>query len=339
MMKRGNLGWVVFSLILGFSSAARSAPVNEALVNGAKKEGSLLLYLSTNLADANGMIQRFNQKYPFIQVNLYRAENERLLNRILTEARAGKFVADVVLISSFEVRVLIQRDLLRKYVSPESRHYPEGFKDPEGFWTSVYSIPRVIGYNTRLVTPDLAPKSFDDLLQPRWKGKILMSDSAFLWFTGFLNFRGEEKGREYMRRLAAQMPGFQSGATLINQLVAAGEYPIGASDVYSHNVEAMKKKGAPIDWVRAAEPIVTGLKPIGLSSKALHPNAAKLFIDFALSTEGQELIRSFSRIPDRDDVPSDPPYLKSGVKLYPANPTWGDSYSRYVKEFREIFQK
>lgn len=166
-----------------------------------------------------------------------------------------------------------------------------------------------------------------------------MSDSAFLWFTGFLNFRGEEKGKEYMKKLAAQRPAFQTGATLINQLVAAGEFPIGASDVYSHNVEAMKEKGAPIEWVPAAEPIVTGLKPICLSSRALHPNAGKLFVDFALSKEGQELIRSFSRIPDRGDVQSDPPYLKNGVKLYPASPRWGDSYSQRVKEFREIFMK
>jgi len=338
-MRYRKVLWALLLCVTVIDPALPSASADEALVNGAKKEGNLLLYLSTNLADANATIQRFNQKYPFVRINLYRAENERLLNRILTEARAGKFEADVVLISSFEVRVLLQRELLQQYISPESRHYVEGFKDPKGFWTSVYSIPRVIGYNTSLVPANLAPTSYEDLLHPRWKGKILMSDSAFLWFTGFLNFRGEEKGRQYMKRLAAQMPGFQTGATLINQLVAAGEYPIGASDVYSHNVEAMKGKGAPIDWVRTAEPIVTGLKPIGLSSRARHPNAGKLFIDFTLSKEGQELIRSFSRIPDRDDVPSDPPYLKNGVKLFPASPAWGDNYSRYVKEFREIFQK
>ncbi len=338
-MRRRNRGWAVFIFLLGLSPAARAASVNEALINGAKKEANLLLYLSTNLVDANALIQRFNQKYPFIKVNLYRTENEKLLNKILTEARAGKFNADDILISSFEVRVLLQRGLVQKYASPESRYYPQGFKDPDGFWTSVYSIPRVIAYNTKLVPRGAAPKSYEDLLDPTWREKILMSDSAFLWFTGFLSFRGEEKGLDYMRRLAAQRPGFQSSSTLINQLVAAGEFAIGASDVYAHNIEAMKKKGAPIEWVPTAEPIVTGLKPICLSSKGLHPNAGKLFIDFALSKEGQELIRTFNRIPDREDVPSDPPRLKNGVKLYPADPRWGDSYAQHVKQFREIFHK
>ena len=104
--------------------------------------------------------------------------------------------------------------------------------------------------------------------------------------------------------------------------------------VYSHQAAPMKKRGAPVDWVRTAQPIVTGLKPIGLSVKAQHPNAGKLFIDVALSKEGQELIKSFNRIPDRGDVTSD---LKEGTKLYPADPGWGDTYAKHVEEFREIF--
>ena len=238
------------------------------------------------------------------------------------------------MISSFEVRVLLQRKLLQKYVSAHSQFYPEGFTDKDGFWTSVYSIPRIIAYNTKLVRPDAAPKSFDDLLNPRWKGGIGLSDSAVLWYTGFLKYHGEEKGRDFMRKLAAQKPAFRDGESIITQLLAAGEFPIGIT--YSHQAATMKRRGAPVEWVRTAQPIVTGLKPIGLSAKAQHPNAAKLFIDVALSKEGQELIKSFNRIPDRGDVTSD---LKEGTKLYPADPRWGDSYAKHVEEFREIFFK
>jgi iron(III) transport system substrate-binding protein len=142
---------------------------DDQLIAGAKKEGEVSLYLSTNLTDANGMMQRFKQKYPFVNVGLFRADNEKLLNRILTEASAGKFAADVILISSFEVRVLMQKKLLQKYLTPESRFYPEGFTDKDGYWTSVYSIPRVMSYNTKLVRPDTAPKTYDDLLQPNGK--------------------------------------------------------------------------------------------------------------------------------------------------------------------------
>ena len=117
-------------------------------------------------------------------------------------------------------------------------------------------------------------------------------------------------------------------------MLAAGEFPIGIT--YSHQAATMKRRGAPVEWVRTAQPIVTGLKPIGLSAKAPHPNAAKLFIDVVLSKEGQELIKSFNRIPDRGDVTSE---LNEGTKLYPADPRWGDSYSKHVEEFREIFFK
>jgi iron(III) transport system substrate-binding protein len=307
---------------------------DDQLIAGAKKEGEVSLYLSTNLTDANGMMQRFKQKYPFVNVGLFRADNEKLLNRILTEASAGKFTADVILISSFEVRVLMQKKLLQKYLTSESRFYPEGFTDKDGYWTSVYSIPRVLAYNTKLVRPDAAPKSYDDLLQPKWKGNLGLSDSAVLWYAGFLKFYGDEKGREYMKKLSAQKPAFRDSETVISQLLAAGEFPLGVT--YSHQVVSLKKKGAPVDWIRTMRPIVTGLKPISLSSKATHPNAGKLFIDFVLSKEGQELIRSFNRLPGRADVPSE---LKDDAPLYPADPLWGDSYGKYVEEFREIFFK
>ena len=307
---------------------------DDQLIAGAKKEGEVSLYLSTNLTDANGMMQRFKQKYPFVNVGLFRADNEKLLNRILTEASAGKFNADVILISSFEVRVLMQKKLLQKYLTPESRFYPEGFTDKDGYWTSVYSIPRVMSYNTKLVRPDAAPKNYDDLLQPKWKGNVGLSDSAILWYAGFLKFYGDEKGREYMKKLSAQKPAFRDSETVISQLLAAGEFPLGVT--YSHQVVSLKKKGAPVDWIRTMQPIVTGLKPISLSSMATHPNAGKLFIDFVLSKEGQELIRSFNRLPSRVDVPSE---LKEGAQLYPADPLWGDSYGKYVEEFREIFFK
>jgi iron(III) transport system substrate-binding protein len=324
----------IFILLFQLFVTAASYAAGEDSVAAAKKEGEVVLYLSTNLTDANGMIQLFKQKYPFINVNAFRADNEKLLNRILTESATGKFNGDVIMISSFEVRVLMQKKLLQKYVSPHSQFYPEGFTDKDGFWTSVYSIPRVIAYNTKLVRPDAAPKTFEDLLHPRWKGGIGLSDSAVLWYTGFLKFHGEEKGRDYMRKLATQKPAFRDSETVITQLLTAGEFPLGLT--YSHQAATMKRRGAPVEWVRTAQPIVTGLKPIGLSAKAQHPNAGRLFIDVVLSKEGQELIKSFNRIPDRGDVTSE---LKEGTKLFPADPRWGDTYAKHVEEFREIFFK
>ncbi len=333
-MKRYSVWLAIIVLLCGGSASLFAGEASDDLIAGAKKEGALVLYLSTNLTDANGLVQLYKSKYPFVNVNLFRADNEKLLNRILTESVANKFNGDAIMISSFEVRVLLQKKLLQRYVSPHAQYYPEGFTDKEGFWTSVYSIPRVIAYNSKLVKSDVVPKTFEDILHPRWKGGFGMSDSATLWYTGFMKYLGEEKGRDFMRKLAAQKPAFRDSETVIIQLLAAGEFPLGL--VYSHQAATMKKRGAPVDWVRTAQPIVTGLKPLGLSTKAQHPNAAKLFIDLTLSKEGQELIKSFNRIPDRGDVTSE---LKEGTKLYPADPKWGDSYGKYVEEFREIFFK
>ena len=254
-------------------------PSEDDHIAGAKKEGALVLYLSTNLADANGLVQLYKSKYPFVKVDMFRADNEKLLNRILTESAANKFNGDAIMISSFEVRVLLQKKLLQRYVSPHAKYYPEGFTDKEGYWTSVYSIPRVIAYNTNLAKPDVAPKSWEDILHPRWKGGFGLSDSATLWYTGFMKYLGEEKGRDFMRKLATQKPAFRDGESIVMQLLAAGEFPLGM--VYSHQVATLKRRGAPVDWVRTAQPIVTGLKPLGLAAKTQHPNAAKLFIDLA----------------------------------------------------------
>ena len=327
-----SLRLLVFSIgIFGFALSVWSA---DDLVSAAKKEAEVNLYLSTDLNDANGIIQSFKKKYPFIEVKFFRAGNEKLLSRILTETAADKFNGDVILISSFEVRVLMQKKLLQRYLSAESGNYPEGFTDKEGYWTSVYSIPRVIAYNTKLVRADAAPKTYEDLLQPGWKNSFSMSDSAVLWYTGFLKFSGEEKGRDFMKKLALQKPVFRDSESIITQLLAAGEFPLGLT--YSHQVGTMKRKGAPVDWVRTAQPIVTGLKPISLSAKAAHPNTGKLFIDFALSKEGQELIRSFNRISGRAGVNSE---FTEGAKLYPADPRWGDNYAKYVEGFRDNFFK
>ena len=333
-MKLSTLLLTIALSLTSLSSRLLAAAIEDDLIAGAKKEGTLTLYLSTNLADANGLIQLYRSKFPFVKVDFFRADNEKLLNRILTESAANKFNGDAIMISSFEVRVLLQKKLLQRYLSPHAQFYPEGFTDKEGYWTSVYSIPRVIAYNTKLVKSDVTPKSWEDILQPRWKGGFGLSDSATLWYTGFLKYFGEEKGRDFMRKLAAQKPAFRDGESVIIQLLAAGEFPLGM--VYSHQAATLKRRGAPVDWVRTAQPIVTGLKPLSLSAKAQHPNAAKLFVDLTLSKEGQELIKSFNRIPDRGDVTSE---LKEGLKLYPADPRWGDSYAKYVAEFREIFFK
>ena len=259
-----KLPTLLLAIVFGLTSLPSHLPaasVEDGLIAGAKKEGALVLYLSTNLTDANGLAQLYKSKYPFVNVDMFRADNEKLLNRVLTESATNKFNGDAIMISSFEVRVLLQKKLLQRYVSPHAQYYPEGFTDKDGYWTSVYSIPRVIAYNTKLVKPEVAPKGWEDILHARWKGGFGLSDSATLWYTGFMKYLGEEKGRDFMRKLATQKPAFRDGESIVMQLLAAGEFPLGM--VYSHQVATLKRRGAPVDWVRTAQPIVTGLKTSG----------------------------------------------------------------------------
>ena len=131
----------------------------------------------------------------------------------------------------------------------------------------------------------------------------------------------------------------RAGHTLLAQLVAAGEIAL-ATVVYSNRIERMKASGAPVDWVRFKGPTITAINAIAILEKAPHPNAAKLFVDFVLSKEGQNLLRSLRRIPARPDVAPDPPSLTQGLQIYPARPVGIiENYNDTVARFNEIFNR
>jgi iron(III) transport system substrate-binding protein len=311
----------------------------DKILEGAKKEGRLVLYTGMDVEEANQYTKEFNKKYPFIKPDVFRSSGEKVQARFLVEHRAGVHSADVFQTSIVQVYQLKNAGLLAKYVSEESAVYPEGFKDPLGHWTAFYLIPYVIGYNTKLVAPKDAPNSYEDLLQPRWKGQISLETEEYQWFYHLVQILGKEKGHDYMRRLAGQNLQMRKGHTLLAQLVAAGEMAM-AVVVYSNRVERMKNSGAPIDWVRFKGPTITAINAISIPEKAPHPNAAKLFVDYILSKEGQNLLRGLRRIPARPDVAPDPPSLTKGLNLYPARPEGMiENYNDTVARFDEIFNK
>ncbi|HEY6364737.1 MAG TPA: extracellular solute-binding protein [Candidatus Binatia bacterium] len=311
----------------------------DKILEGAKKEGRLVLYTGMDVEEANQYTKEFNKKYPFIKPDVFRSSGEKVQARFLVEHRAGVHNADVFQTSIVQVYQLKNAGLLAKYVSEESAAYPEGFKDPLGHWTAFYLIPYVIGYNTKLVAPKDAPNSYEDLLQPKWKGQISLETEEYQWFYHLVQILGKEKGLDYMKRLAGQNLQMRKGHTLLAQLVAAGEMAM-AVVVYSNRVERMRNSGAPIDWVRFKGPTITAINAISIPEKAPHPNAAKLFVDYILSKEGQNLLRGLRRIPARPDVAPDPPSLTKGLNLYPARPEGMiENYNDTVARFDEIFNK
>ncbi len=303
----------------------------------AEMEGKLTWYASLGAGDARGLIERFKQLYPKIDAQFYRAGDAQLMERIMTESRAGKFDWDVVSSTGYYAYNLKKRGMLASYDSPERKFIRAGHKDSQAMWTSIYTNYTVIGYNSRLVGKDNIPKSHADLLKPIWKGQIGLVSTAYEWFAVMLQGMGNEKGMAFMRELAKQQPQLRSGRTLLAQFVAAGEVN-SALAAYSQNFENLKRDGAPVDWV-AADPVYGNLNPMGLSAKAPHPSAGKLFIDFVLSKAGQETIRAQRRVPDRVDVLPDPPKLAQGfTAVFTADEVYAN-FDRYVKLFQDIFGK
>ncbi len=215
-------------------------------VEGAKKEGRVILY--TNASGIAPLVKRFEEKYPFVKVEPLRTGAPKLLNRVLTEYKAGLLKADLIETEGLTSYLMMKRGLYMKYVSPESKMLPVGAKDPEGFWTNAHSNYKIVAYHSRFVTPAELPKTYNDLTQPKWKGKILMGSNNYEWFGNMVRIMGEEKGMNLMRALYAQNLMLREGNSLILQLLLAGEGFVAiAANVDS--VEQLKAKGAPVDWL------------------------------------------------------------------------------------------
>jgi len=333
----------VFIVVFGFNvfiltdQAGSQEKKREAIIEGAKKEGKLQIYALLAISDHTQIIQRFKEKYPFMDVALYRATSERLYNRIETEARANTHLVDVIGVSGFQMYQLVKRGLMGKYESPERGALQAGFKDKDGYWTAYYINPLVIAYNTRQVSAQEAPKNYADLLHAKWKEKLVMEDEEIEWFSTILSTWGEKKAITYMRQLAAQQFHFRHGHTLMTQLVAAGEYP-GAVLLYAPQTQYTKSKGAPIDW-NPPNPTVAGLNVMGVAAHAPHPNAAMLYVDHMLSEEIQRdyISGKFFKLSARRGVTSAVQQKLKDVKMIPTDISQSENLGQLNERYREIF--
>ena len=231
---------------------------------------------------------------------------------------------------------LIERKLLASYLSPETKMIDSDLVDKEGYWTAYYVNAYVLGYNTKLVKKDDVPKTYEALLDPKWKNRQISVDTeAYGMLQGLIGIWGKEKAVAYFKRLAAQDAVPKRGNTERVQLAVAGEYPLILA--YNQTIERMTQRKAPIDWV-PLEPAVVQVNPAMLAAKAPHPNAARLFLDFILSKEGAEMLRGFQRIPVRKDVEPDPPRLFRGFKRVIESPEDYKNFDETVKLYLEIFK-
>jgi iron(III) transport system substrate-binding protein len=272
----------------------QGADRDQRIIEGAKKEKQVVVYTSLNTKDSVPITQAFEKKYG-VKVELWRSSSEKVLQRAVTEARAGRHAVDAFELNGPEMEALYREGLLEQFHSPHFTTLPPAAFPKHRHYAADRFNFFTIAYNTNLVKPDEVPGRYEDLLHPRWVGKIGIEGSDEDWFASIVKHMGEEKGLAFFRRLAQMKPQVRTGHTLLAELVAAGEIPLVAT-IYNHNAERLLVNGAPIKW-KALDPTFGRPNAVAVTKRAPRPHAALLFVDFMLSPEGQNLLKARNRVP------------------------------------------
>lgn len=330
---------LIAAIVIVFSGAAvgygADADPQRALIEGARKEGKMVFYTSVETEFARSLTTGFEAKYPFIKTDVFRSTHDKIVSRMSIERKAGTYATDTISVGEFETYHMQKSGLITPYKSPMSAAYPEGFKDPNGYWTDLYDNLLVMAYNTNKVKREELPKRYEDLLHPRWKGRMALDQNEDRWFANMLHLMGEKRGLEFMEALAKQQINFRRGRSLITQLLAAGEFDLQIV-AYWYRPYTLKKQGAPVDWL-AIEPVIVALHPISIVDRAPHPNAARLFIDFTLSEEGQRIFTQRGRVSAR--VGMKPEGYPSHLKLFPSRVQLAEKLVEYNRRYEALFIK
>jgi iron(III) transport system substrate-binding protein len=287
--------WLAPLVMLLFVTGAQAqAPKREniereqKLLEAARKEGTLTVYTSMVDKDIRQLADAFQKKYG-VKVSIWRGSAHKVVQRTVTEARAGRDEVDVVQNPSVQMEAMHDEKLLVRLQSPYVRDLIQRTVPAHGEWAPLRGYVFVQAYNTQKVSKDELPRTYADLLDPRWKGRLGIEAKAEAWYHALLEIMGEEKGTKYFRDLiATNGVSVRSGNSVLNNLVVAGEVPFALS-VYSYLPERAQAKGAPVATL-ALKPTIAYTDGIGISKRAPHPNAAALFIDFML-TDGLRLMK------------------------------------------------
>jgi len=318
---------------------------DKAILEGARKEGQVVFYSAMIVNQAlRPLADAFIKKYPFVKMMFWRADTEEIIDKLGAEERAHNVVADVA--EGTGVGDLAAgAGLTQPYYTPLVAQLPERYRDPQNRWAYTRISYFGAAYNTRLVPPGTQPKSYDDLLDPRWRGKLAWrvntASGTPLFITAIRLARGEAKAGAYFHKLAEQkMINFGSGSarTLVDRVIA-GEFPI-ALNIFAHHPLISKAKGAPVDSQLMA-PVPSTAGTMVIPKGVHHPYAAMLLADFVLSKEGQQILAGADYFPVRADV-SPRAVLASVIPQRAGVPELfitPDQLNRYTESSQKIFEK
>jgi iron(III) transport system substrate-binding protein len=283
----------------------------QRLLEGAKKEGSLVLYGSMTGPDQDALIEAFTKKYG-IKVQSWRGGSEAVLQRTTAESRAGRFDADIVDNNVAEMEALHRETLLQKVASPQHASLIPAAVPEHKEWIGDSIDMFVQAYNTNKIKPAELPKTYHDLLDPKWKGQLGVEATDHHWFATVLEVLGYDEGMALFKKIVdTNGMSVRRGHTLLANMVASGEVPL-ALTVYDYSPAEIKKKGGPIEQFVIASPI-GALRSIGLLKRAPHPHAALLYYDFLLGSDGQKILLTRARVPTSKDL--DSPWKNVAIKF------------------------
>ncbi len=312
------------------------------LIEGAKKEGKITFYTGLIVDQVVRPVKdAFEKEYPFLQIEFFRANADRLAQRVLAEHQAKRYEVDVV--SGSAAATMLQRaGLMQRFYSPPIAEYPRELKDANGFWGSTNVYFMTLGYNTRNVKVAELPKSYEDLLNPRWKGQMMWSTSrgsgAPQFVGNIFTSMGQEAGKAYLQKLRQQnIAKSTASARQILDLVIAGEYPL-SIQIFNHHAFISKVAGAPVEW-HPLEPVTATNNSIGIAKTAPHPHASMLFLDFVLSRRGQRVFQAANYLPAHPEVPALQADLKPGVRFKKANYLSPELLYDKSNEWADYFEK
>lgn len=334
------------AILLLLSGAAQAAGVDAGLIDAARKEGSVNWY-STLIVNqiVRPMSEAFEKKYPGIKVQYSRATSSDVALKIRNEARAKRVQADLF-DGSNTVFLLEDASLVADYRPRAVEDWPAVLRDTKGHWTALNLFYWTAAVNTNVVKPEDVPKTYEDLLLPRWKGQIAWTydltpggPPGFIY--NVLTTMGQDKGMAYMRKFAAQEPvTIPAAQRVVLDKVVSGEYPL-AVMILNYHATISLGQGAPIKWLRM-EPLLQSVSLISIVKDAPHPNAARLFTEFMLSDDGQKLMADNDYLPASPRVPAKVPENKPDAGRFKVNVVTPDmardDLPKWVAIYHELFR-
>ena len=302
----------------------------------AKNEGEAVIYANMDVSAMKPLTDGFMKRYPGTKAASVHFSGAAIITRLDVEARAGKPVSDVILSGQLGVLALIEKKIAMRYRSSEREFFRDGLKDKDGLWTAYMTNVMVSAYNTRQIKKEEAPRTVEDLLKPRWKGKLTMDSQSYVWFGTMLQYLGEEAGLRFMRQLNEQNISHQRGRRLMTQLVAAGEFDM-AVETNLNSVLTLNKQGAPLSFA-PIQPYFLSPSLVFMSANAPRPYTGALFIDYLLSEDGQKIVVTTNRMPAHAKVKSPESQVLEGQDVRtPDIFDIGRRYQAIGNRYREIF--